>query len=187
MKKIILIIGLFFLVFFIQPTLAENQVDLYLFHGEGCPHCAEAKPYLESLKSRYPSLKIYEYEVWQDAVNQQLFQKMAEAYNQQPQGVPTVFIGDKVIVGYDKSMDDQYIQAIDYCLKNNCPSPGEKLNSATGNLSNDSSMQNQNQQAGQKSPEQPKSSQNFPQLFWLIIGFVFILLAGFILFPRKKN
>ena len=190
MKKFIFLLFILLGIFFIYGsfTFAQSrEVELYFFYGEGCPHCAKAKPYLDSLKEKYPGLKIYQYEVWQDPVNQELFQKMAEAYNEQPQGVPTVFIGDKVIVGYDESMDDQYIQAIDYCLKNNCPSPGEKLNGVTGNLSNDSSGQAQKQQASQNSTQQPQVSQNSQQLFWLIIGFVFLLFAGFILFPRKKN
>lgn len=172
MKKIIFFLFLSF--FLVNLVFAQNQVDLYFFYGEGCPHCAKARPYLQSLKNQYPQLRLYEYEVWQDAVNQELFQKMAQAYGQEPQGVPTVFIGDEVIVGYDESMEGQYIQAIQQCLEKACPSPAEKLKNkenAPDNSLNNSSTKSADSKATQ-------------QFFWFIIIVIFLILAIY-LFKKR--
>ena len=52
MKKIVRCLLLF--LFFIIPVsvFAEesNDVTLYFFHGDGCPHCAEAEEWFKSIQ-----------------------------------------------------------------------------------------------------------------------------------------
>ncbi len=42
----------------------------------GCPHCAEAEPFLKDLAKRYPQMEVHAYEIWYNQDNQALFQKM---------------------------------------------------------------------------------------------------------------
>ena len=42
------------------PT--EVEVPIYLFWGEGCPHCAVAKPYLERLAEGDPRIEVTPFE-----------------------------------------------------------------------------------------------------------------------------
>ena len=52
-----------------RPVLAANPVVIYFFWGDGCPHCAEAEPFLEKLAKRYPEVEIRYYEVWNNEEN----------------------------------------------------------------------------------------------------------------------
>ena len=50
MKKIVkLFLLIVVLLFPLVVNAKENKVTLYLFHGEGCPHCASEIEYLNSI------------------------------------------------------------------------------------------------------------------------------------------
>ena len=53
-----------------QQTKPPYPVTMYLFWGDGCPHCAKARPYLATLPSKYPGFTLQEYEVYNDKANQ---------------------------------------------------------------------------------------------------------------------
>ncbi|MEW6649570.1 MAG: thioredoxin family protein, partial [Chloroflexota bacterium] len=105
-----------------QPP-AQNAVSVYMFWGEGCPHCALAKPYLESLPQQYPGVELRFYEIWNNVENQQLFQKFAAAAGFEARYVPTIFIGDRHWEGYNPAINHEIESAIQNCLKNACPDP----------------------------------------------------------------
>src|SRR6056297_1797130 len=77
-----------------EPALAEEPTTIYFFWGDGCPHCAKEKPFLEQMEEKYPELKVEMLEIYKNQENGKLFQKMASAYNTQARGVPATFIGD---------------------------------------------------------------------------------------------
>lgn len=124
MKKfVILVIALFiFAIPFSLTAFAKkaNDVDLYFFYGNGCPHCAKANTYLDDISSDYPSLTISKYEVYSDHKNSILFQNLAEAYGHSVEGVPTIFIDDKVIVGFSDVIKNSIEQEIQRCLNIDC-------------------------------------------------------------------
>ena len=73
---------------------------VYYFYGEGCPHCANVKPVLESLAQKYPDLNIQRFEVWYNREDAARFQEVSTAYDvPEPWGVPAIFIGEKYFVG----------------------------------------------------------------------------------------
>ena len=120
---------IFFFNFFPQKSLALNEVEIYFFWGQGCPHCAQEKPFLEELKQKYPELIVKEFEVYYNRENQELFQKIAQAYKTSIQGVPTTFIGKDFVVGFGtkETTGKQIENLIQNCLTNICPSPEEIL------------------------------------------------------------
>lgn len=101
MKKI-LIIALM-TIFLTNLVYANKDVTVYYFYGEGCPHCADAKPFLEDLGKKYPELTIKSYETWYNKSNSELFIAMSAACGTKVVGVPTFFIGHKPIVGFDNA------------------------------------------------------------------------------------
>jgi cytochrome c biogenesis protein CcdA/glutaredoxin len=131
MRKKILFAILFFAFLLIgaNKTLALNKVTIYFFWGQGCPHCAQEKPFLEELKQKYPQLEVKEFEVYYSKENQELFQKVAQAYKTQAQGVPTTFIGKDFLVGFatKETTGKEMENLIQNCLQNSCPSPEEIL------------------------------------------------------------
>jgi len=104
----------------IQDVGSGNAVVVYFFWGDGCPHCAEEKPFLDELKQKYPSLDIKMFETWYNRENAELFQKTAELYGTSAQGVPTTFIGDKYWVGFADYMKSEMESYLKYCLENEC-------------------------------------------------------------------
>jgi len=129
-KIFFLLIFIFFLSIFLpKGVLASEKVEIYFFWGQGCPHCAKEKPFLEELKQKYPQLEIKEFEVYYSEENQKLFQKVAQAYNTQPEGVPMTFIGKDFIVGFEseKTTGKEIENLIQKCLQTYCPSPTEIL------------------------------------------------------------
>ena len=105
----------------------SNVEELYFFYGQECPHCAKAKPFLENLEKKYSQLKVRSFEVYGDEKNRELFSLLAQAYGRKIEGVPMIFIGDKVFVGYNDTISMQIEQAVKDCLNLKCASPIEKL------------------------------------------------------------
>ena len=95
-KKILIL--LFVLSLFINVALGE-KVCVYIFYGEGCPHCKEAREFLSELKNKY-ELEIHEFEVYYNKSNQKLWEEVSKAYNVKPIAVPEMFIGNKAFVGF---------------------------------------------------------------------------------------
>ena len=91
----------------------SKKVKLYFFHGDGCPHCAEAEEFFDSIKDEYgDKFEVVAYEVWYDTDNNELLQKIGEARDEKISGVPYILIGDKSWSGYASSLDDEIIDAI---------------------------------------------------------------------------
>lgn len=99
-----------------ETTAAEEdskEVNVYLFRGEGCPHCQEAEEWFASIEEEYGSyFKIVDYETWYDEENAELMQKVADARGEEAQGVPYIIIGDKSWNGFTDSYEEEIIEQI---------------------------------------------------------------------------
>ena len=115
MKKWLLLLVLFL---FPYVSFAKEDVTLYFFHGDGCPHCAEESVFLEKLQNDYPDLKIEKYEVWYDEENSALLQKVQQELHIERMGVPTTIIGDVYMVGYSEETANVIKRAIDFFYEN---------------------------------------------------------------------
>lgn len=106
MKKLKLTIILLIFIILITIVYAQNEkhnVTIYFFYGNGCPHCATAKPFLENLHKKYPEVTIKSFETWYNKSNSDLFIAMSSACGTKVVGVPTVFVGHKPIIGFDNA------------------------------------------------------------------------------------
>lgn len=82
----------------------EEKINLYLFHGQDCPHCAEEKVWLEEIKDKYKKeLNVYYYEVWYNAENATLMDQVISELDIKKNAVPLTVIGEKYYVGFSKS------------------------------------------------------------------------------------
>ena len=120
MKKKInyLIVILFLLIMPFQVFAKDKEVTLYLFHGDGCPHCKEEMEYLDSVEKKYKDLKIVKYEVWYNEENSELLKKVQDTFDITTKGVPTNVIGSTVITGFGSSTGKTIERAIEYYQKN---------------------------------------------------------------------
>ena len=120
MKKVIklLILAFFFLLPFNVFGLEEEKVKLYLFYGDGCPHCADEKVFLDSIDDKYPNLEIVKYEVWYNKENADLLNEVEEKLHITRRGVPTTVIGKDVMVGFNSANGSRIERAINFYLDN---------------------------------------------------------------------
>ena len=120
MKKIIKLCSLFIIIllFPLVVNAKDNKVTLYLFHGDGCPHCAAEIEYLNSIEKKYDNLEIVKYEVWYNEDNSKFLQEVYEAYGVTRNGVPTTVIGNTIMQGYGTSTGSKIERAIQYYLEN---------------------------------------------------------------------
>ncbi|MDD2646725.1 MAG: cytochrome c biogenesis protein [Patescibacteria group bacterium] len=130
---IIFILTVFCIIFSIKVNAQnnlnnQNDVSLHMFYGQGCPHCSKLKLFLDNMRNKYSSLKIYEHEVYQDPEGRKLFEQMSQAFNTPIKGVPTVFIDDKVIIGFSNEIGDSIENEIKRCLEADCIDPELMVN-----------------------------------------------------------
>lgn len=99
-------------------TYAKEKINLYLFYGEGCPHCEAEIEMLKDLEKEY-DINIYKYEVWYNDDNMQLLKDVLKKFNKKYEGVPFTVIGNKTYVGYsDAYTKDEIVGALDYYKEN---------------------------------------------------------------------
>jgi thiol-disulfide isomerase/thioredoxin len=125
---------LFALVFFLLSSAQTVRADdgeypltIYFFYGEGCPHCAQARPFLESLAKKYPGVTLKSYEVYFNEVNRDFFYQLADRYNIEVSGVPTMFYGEYYLVGYTDDYQSMIEEAVVTCIQNGCPDYGADI------------------------------------------------------------
>lgn len=120
MKKIYSYLFLLFLLIFPLKVFAyqNDEITLYFFHGNGCPHCAEEEEYLKTIENKYDNFKIVRYEVWYNDSNAQLLEKVNKVFSISKVGVPTNVIGNTVISGFGSTTGSKIERAIDFYKKN---------------------------------------------------------------------
>jgi len=97
-----------------------SGVTIYFFWGDGCPHCAALRPFLEQLAER-PGVDLAAYEVWYDDTSRELFRRVADAHDVEPDGVPAVFVAGGAWIG-DSAAYRQAIEAlVEKCAAGGCP------------------------------------------------------------------
>ncbi|KKW37659.1 hypothetical protein A2454_04615 [Candidatus Peribacteria bacterium RIFOXYC2_FULL_55_14] len=112
------------LIFLPHAYAQENiPVDLVLFYGQGCPHCARAINWLDEVGEKYSQLNTHQFEIYFAKENIPLFQRIAQEYGQDIGAVPTIFIGEEAFVGFGGNLQAEVESEIVRCLNEGCPSP----------------------------------------------------------------
>lgn len=98
-------------------TAAEDAgvpraVTLVFFWGVGCPHCEDARPFLDTLEKQEPRLRIERVEVRQDPEGRRRFLETMNRLGATAVGVPTFVIGSAYVVGYGKGETDREVTAL---------------------------------------------------------------------------
>lgn len=94
-------------------TESNDEVTIYLFRGEGCPHCEEFETWLEEIKPEYGDLfKVVDYEVWNDEKNAELMERVADARDEEASGVPYIIIGNKSWNGFADEYKEEILAEI---------------------------------------------------------------------------
>ena len=101
MKKVFFVVAFIFLLF---PVMVKAETtNIYLFYGEGCPHCQALEEYLDKAYKNDKDVKVYKYEVWSNTENQKTWLEVQQITNKEARGVPYFIIGEKVYQGYNST------------------------------------------------------------------------------------
>jgi len=102
--------------------LGSNKSNIYIFWGDGCPHCKALAKFISKLPAETKNkVNIYSFEVWGDKDNKTLMRNFGKFLGQDVRGVPFMVIGDKIFDGYssgDTKTDQQILDAINTIIKN---------------------------------------------------------------------
>ena len=111
---------LLFMLMLIPNIVFGKELNIYLFHGDGCPHCKAEIEFLDEYLTDNDNVHLHKYEVWYNEENQEKLLKVGEITNTEADSIPYLVIGDSVITGYSESVSKKIKKRIEYCLDNNC-------------------------------------------------------------------
>lgn len=100
LKHILFLLLLLIIPISIHRVQADSKYNIYLFHGDGCPHCKEEEEFFEEYLKENEDINLVKYEVWNSGENRELLVKVQDEINNHTSGVPYLVIGEKAIVGY---------------------------------------------------------------------------------------
>jgi cytochrome c biogenesis protein CcdA/thiol-disulfide isomerase/thioredoxin len=81
------------------PAGSNVSISAVYFYGDNCPHCEKVKSVIANISSRYPGLNLTRLEIDHNADNRQQLIDMSSRYGIPNPGVPTIFIGNSVLIG----------------------------------------------------------------------------------------
>jgi len=125
MKKfkylILILIGAIFLPMSVSAEVKADkelsadskEVKVFVFRGEGCPHCEDAIEWFKTLEKDYGTIfEVIGYETWNNPDNAQLMQDIVSARSDNAEGVPYIVVGDDAWNGFDESYKDPILKTI---------------------------------------------------------------------------
>lgn len=100
MKRLLVVLFGLFLWMGLSGRVLAGEVGVYFFWGEGCPHCAKEKIFLDKLERDYEEVRVYEFEITRSQANVMLLQEMARDLDVEVAGVPFTVVGRDYWIGY---------------------------------------------------------------------------------------
>ncbi len=93
----------------IEPS---DKIRIYFFHGNGCPHCAEAEIFFKEIEKNYKEIEVLRYEVWYNAENDKKLNEVKSYFLTSARGVPFIVIGDEYFSGFNTTIKKQMEEQI---------------------------------------------------------------------------
>lgn len=105
--SVLLLVAAVISIIYTNTDDKNEPINVYLFWGDGCPHCEHAKEFFDELEKEYDNYyEFVQYEVWYNEENKTLYEKVKKELNDNGTGVPFIVIGDKYFRGYSSSIDE---------------------------------------------------------------------------------
>ena len=100
-----------------QDADGNARVYLYFFWSATCPHCLEARPFVEAIPDGRPWVILHSLEVTRHPENARRFVALAESLGQTAEAVPTLIACGAMEVGWDDAASSgaALLQRLDEC------------------------------------------------------------------------
>lgn len=100
-----------------QGVDGGKQVHLYFFWSETCPHCIEARPFVEAIPRDRRWVVLHSFEVSRNRENARRFGEIAGSVGQRAEAVPTMIFCGRMEVGWQDAATSgaQLLSALDAC------------------------------------------------------------------------
>ena len=95
---------------FVPCIISAKEINIYLFYGDGCPHCEAEEEFLNEYLKENSDVKMHTYEVWNSTENQTKFKKVQAILDKTANGVPYLVIGNNVIAGFTENSTEEKIE-----------------------------------------------------------------------------
>ena len=118
MKKILMSLCCLLLVFMpmlVKADEKKERINVYIFYGDGCPHCHIAFEFFDSIEEEYGKYyKLVKFETWYSSSNNKMMREVAEKLGTDTEnlGVPYIIIGEDTFLGYSEAYDEDIKKAI---------------------------------------------------------------------------
>jgi len=89
--------------------VSAKEINVYLFYGDGCPHCKAEEEFFDGYLKEYTDVKLHTYEVWYSKENQTKFDKVQTILDEPASGVPYLVVGTNVIAGFAENSTEEKI------------------------------------------------------------------------------
>lgn len=84
-----------------QSDGEQIQLELYFFWSQHCPHCQQARPFIENLQNDYAWINTHSLSLDNNRDNVSSYQKMASLFKREPGSVPAFFFCDTMLTGFE--------------------------------------------------------------------------------------
>jgi glutaredoxin len=103
---------------------AARIIDVHFITGDGCPHCAKARPFLAALAARHPGVQVHETEIWKNRENRPYARELAARWGLELESVPVILVGDRWWVGFaEEPIGREIAEVVAACVAQGCEEP----------------------------------------------------------------
>lgn len=95
-----------------SPSSPAGPRTLEYYWGERCPHCAEARPFLEALRLEQPELQLVSVEVRTDPAGRERFLGRTRSLGLSPPSIPLFVVGERYVVGFRQGITEPAVRAL---------------------------------------------------------------------------
>lgn len=193
-KKVFMLFTLVLLAFpFVAKAEEKEKVNVYLFKGDGCPHCADAESYFNSLSEEEKNkFNLVRYEVWYNETNKNLMNQVAEKLEETVTGVPYIVIGEKTFSGFNDEIGENIMSFVTEMYESDAREDivselADELNAeeSTG-TSNPDSTDGTNGDAQVNTSKNESASKEDATIVTISILGVILVVSGLLVWARKK-
>lgn len=108
-----------------RGAAGEPRVQLYFFWSETCPHCQEARPFVEAIPAARPWVTVHSLEVGRQRANAGRYVAMARSLGEEASAVPALLYCGEMQVGWDTAQTSgaDLLQRLDLCRARHAGEP----------------------------------------------------------------